>query len=219
MKVFLAIFMTCLFFGLQAKEQKSPSKQPNIVFFLIDDMGWSDVGAFGSTFYETPHIDALAAEGVKFTDAYAVCHVCSPTRGSILTGKYPAKLNLTDWISGRSNRPYQVLQNANKVVSLDHNETTLAEVLKKQGYTTAMFGKWHLGKKTKPTEHGFDIHAPHSVNANLGRRGFLNPKKIPGLDSGDYVTDRLAELGAQFIEKIKTNLSFYTCPTFLSTTP
>lgn len=179
------------------------NKPPNIVFFLVDDLGWSDVGCFGSSFYDTPNIDRLAAEGVRFTDAYAACHVCSPTRASILTGKYPATLNLTDWLNGRKNTPFQVLLNAEKAMSLDPKETTLAEALKKSGYATGLFGKWHLGRDTNPTEHGFDVHVPHSVNSNLGRRGFLNPKKIPGLDGGEYVTDRLAELAAQYIEENK----------------
>ena len=134
--------------------------RPNIVFFLVDDLGWSDVGSFGSPFYDTPHIDQLAAEGVRFTDAYAACHVCSPTRASILTGKYPATLNLTDWLNGRSDRPYQVLQNPDKAMVLDPDETTLAEVLKGEGYATALFGKWHLGRGTTPTAHGFDLHVP-----------------------------------------------------------
>ena len=110
--------------SVQAKE----TRQPNVVFFLVDDLGWSDVGCNGSPFYDTPNIDQLAAEGVRFTDAYAACHVCSPTRASILTGKYPATLNLTDWLSGRGNTPFQVLLNAEKAMSLDHEETTLAEV-------------------------------------------------------------------------------------------
>ena len=79
-----------------------PSRSPNVVFFLVDDLGWSDVGCYGSRFYETPNIDALAEDGVRFTQAYAACHVCSPTRASILTGKYPARLRLTDWLAGRS---------------------------------------------------------------------------------------------------------------------
>ena len=126
--------------------------KPNIIFFLVDDLGWSDVGCFGSSFYETPNIDKLAAEGMKFTDGYAACHVCSPTRASILTGKYPARINLTDWIGGRSNRPYQVLENAKKVINLDPADTTIAEVLKGLGYETALFGKWHLGKDTWPKD-------------------------------------------------------------------
>ena len=142
------------------------------VFFLVDDLGWSDVGCYGSSFYETPHIDRLAKEGVRFTSGYAACHVCSPTRASILTGKYPATMNLTEWLNGRSDRPYQLLLNPDKAMALDPKENTLAEVLKKEGYATALFGKWHLGKGTSPTEHGFDLHVPHSVNSNLGRRGF-----------------------------------------------
>ena len=119
----------------------SKSQPPNIVFFLVDDLGWSDVGCFGSSFYDTPNIDQLATEGVRFTDGYAACHVCSPTRASILTGKYPARMNLTDWIPGRGNFPFQVLANAEKVINLDRAELTLAEVLKDLGYETALFGK------------------------------------------------------------------------------
>ena len=176
------------------------TRKPNVVFFLVDDLGWSDVGCFGSSFYDTPNVDRLAEEGVRFTSGYAACHVCSPTRASILTGKYPATLNLTDWLNGRSNRPYQVLQNPDKAMALDPDETTLAEVLKQEGYATALFGKWHLGSNTTPTGHGFDLHVPYSVNSNLGRRGFYNPKDIPGLDGGEYVTDRLAELAASYID-------------------
>lgn len=182
---------------------EAEARKPNVVFFLVDDLGWSDVGCYGSRFYETPNIDRLATEGVRFTNAYAACHVCSPTRASILTGKYPARLNLTDWLNGRGNTTFQKLLNAEKALSLNHEETTIAEVLKDSGYATALFGKWHLGQDTSPTEHGFDLHVPHSVNSNLGRRGFYNPQKIPGLDGGDYVTDRLAELAARFIDKNK----------------
>ena len=120
------------------------NKPPNVVFFLVDDLGWSDIGCFGSSFYDTPNIDQLAAEGVRFTDGYATCHVCSPTRASILTGKYPARMNLTDWIPGRGNNSFQVLANAKKVISLDRDETTIAEVLKGLGYETALFGNGTL---------------------------------------------------------------------------
>ena len=204
-----AVFITIVFLStvcdLSAANprQNQAARLPNVVFFLVDDLGWSDVGCFGSSFYDTPNIDQLATEGVRFTDGYAACHVCSPTRASILTGKYPARMNLTDWIPGRGNFPFQVLANAEKVLNLKREETTLAEVLKDLGYETALFGKWHLGQDTNPTEHGFDIHVPHSVNSNLGRRGFLNPKDIPGLDGGEYVTDFLAELAAQYIEEKK----------------
>ena len=196
---FLSLVFCLLAFGTF----QSTARTPNVVFFLVDDLGWSDVGCYGSSFYETPHIDRLAKEGVKFTSGYAACHVCSPTRASILTGKYPATMNLTEWLNGRSDRPYQALLNPDKAMALDPGEITLAEVLKKEGYVTALFGKWHLGKDTSPTDHGFDIHVPYSVNSNLGRRGFHNPQKIPGLDGGEYVTDRLAELAANYIDDNK----------------
>ncbi len=192
-----------LFYLLVVGYFQVEARKPNILFFLVDDLGWSDVACFGSSFYETPNIDCLASEGVKFTSGYAACHVCSPTRASILTGKYPATMNLTEWLNGRSDRPYQLLLNPDKAMTLDPKETTLAEVLRMEGYSTALFGKWHLGQNTSPTEHGFDLHVPHSVNSNLGRRGFYKPKNIPGLDGGEYVTDRLAELAAEYIDQNK----------------
>ncbi|MCH2388353.1 MAG: sulfatase-like hydrolase/transferase, partial [Opitutales bacterium] len=196
MKISRFVLLVALLLGVAFAE----TRKPNVVFFLVDDLGWSDVGCFGSSFYDTPNIDRLAEEGVRFTSGYAACHVCSPTRASILTGKYPATLNLTDWLDGRSNRPYQVLQNPDKAMALDPDEISLAEILKQEGYATALFGKWHLGRNTTPTGHGFDLHVPYSVNSNLGRRGFYSPKDIPGLDGGEYVTDRLAELAANYID-------------------
>jgi len=121
------------------------ARPPNIVFILADDLGQRDLACYGSTFYETPNVDALAAHGVRFTDAYAACNVCSPTRAAILTGEYPARLHLTDWLPGRKDSPAQKL---NRPIILDHlpkGEVTLAQALKDGGYATAFFGKWHLG--------------------------------------------------------------------------
>ena len=87
-------------------------RRPNVVFFLLDDLGWKDLGCYGSDFYETPNIDSFAKQSVRFTQAYATCHVCSPTRASIMTGKYPARLDMTDWLSGRREFPFQQLSNA-----------------------------------------------------------------------------------------------------------
>src|SRR5690349_971346 len=106
---------------------------PNVVLFLVDDLGWTDLGCYGSRFYETPHVDRLAKEGVRFTQAYAACHVCSPTRASILTGKYPARLQITDWLPGRKEFPFQKLQNARILQQLPFEEVTLAEALQKDG--------------------------------------------------------------------------------------
>ncbi len=177
--------------------------QPNVILFLVDDLGWSDVGCFGSSFYETPNIDKLAGQSVRFTDAYAACHVCSPTRASILTGKYPATLNLTDWLPGRRNFAFQRYLNAEINQHLPYEETTIAEALKARGYATGIFGKWHLGKKpSTPLKHGFDIHVP-DVPSNW--RTFHGPFGMKNLASkkGDYLTDRLTDQAIEWIEQKK----------------
>ena len=97
---------------LPIQTEAAESQKPNVIFFLVDDMGWTDLGSYGSSFYETENIDRLAAQGMRFTQAYAACHVCSPTRASIMTGKYPARLMLTDWLTGRGEFPFQRFKNA-----------------------------------------------------------------------------------------------------------
>ena len=105
------LMLSLMFLFLNCNKNSIKEKSPNVIFFLVDDLGWSDLGCYGSEFHETPNIDKLAKQGVKFTDAYAACHVCSPTRASILTGKYPASINLTDWLPGRRDFPFQKLKN------------------------------------------------------------------------------------------------------------
>ena len=178
---------------------------PNVVFFLVDDLGWSDVGCYGSSFYDTPNIDALAQDGVRFTDAYAACHVCSPTRASILTGKYPARLHLTDWLPGRREFPFQKLKNAEIHQYLPLEEVTLAEVLKRHGYSTAIFGKWHLGEEPNgPNAQGFDVQIP-KWNKGWPKAGYHAPFELNGLEDaeGDYLTDRLTDEALSFIERNK----------------
>ena len=118
-----------------AKDAGQP--KPNFVFILIDDMGWKDVGCNGSTFYKTPNIDHLAAQGMRFTDGYAACPVCSPTRASIMTGKHPARLHLTDWLPGRTDRPSQKLLRPQFRQYLPPEEVTIAKALKPLGYVSA----------------------------------------------------------------------------------
>ena len=139
---------------LESKVLKNTCKRSNVVFFLVDDLGWSDLGCYGSTFYETPAIDQLAKDGVLFDNAYATCHVCSPSRASIQTGKYPGRTDLTEWLRGRGERDYEKLHSAKKLMALPDEEQTLAETLKAQGYSTVFYGKAHLGKE--PGEYGFD---------------------------------------------------------------
>ena len=184
---------------------QAADRPPNIVFFLVDDLGWSDVGCFGSRFYETPRIDQFAKEGVRFNQAYAACHVCSPTRASLLTGKYPARLHLTDWLPGRKDFPFQTLKMPEIHQHLPSEEKTLAEALKAHGYSTAIFGKWHLGNEPNgPLSQGFDIQVP-KWNGCCPKGGYYAPFKMDGLSyvAGDYLTDRLTDEALLYIEQNK----------------
>ena len=129
--------------GLSADLSAAP---PNVVLILIDDMGWTDLACYGSKFYETPNIDKLAASGVRLTQGYSACTVCSPTRAAVMTGKYPARLHITDWIAGHQ-RPFAKLKPPEWTQHLPHEETTIAEIFKAAGYVTAHIGKWHLGNE------------------------------------------------------------------------
>ena len=200
---YLFIIMTATFLVGCGSPEAPESDKMNVVFFLVDDMGWSDVGCYGSTFYETPNIDQFAKQGVKFTNAYAACHVCSPTRASILTGKYPATLHLTDWLPGRKDFPFQKLLNADINQHLPLEETTLAEALKAHGYGTAIFGKWHLGEEPSgPLEHGFDLQVPQNWYKCCPNLGYHAPFGLEGLEDseGDYLTDRLTDEALNYME-------------------
>ncbi len=189
--------------GGAVPDSKPDGTHPNIVFFLVDDLGWTDLGCYGSKFYETPNVDQLAQQGVRFTDAYAACHVCSPTRASILSGKYPARLGLTDWIPGRREFPFQTLTNAENLQQLPLEEVTLAETLKSHGYATGHFGKWHLGENPAgPLQQGFDVQVPR-WNKGWPKAGYHAPTKLVGLNDqpGDYLTDRLTDEAIKFIEQ------------------
>ena len=148
----------------QEKSQQVENRKPNIVFILADDLGWNQVGfTDSSTFYETPNIDKIAAEGMVFQNAYAAASICSPSRASIMTGKYPARLHITDYIPG-SPYPYEKLSTPSMVMALPQEEVTIAEMLKTNGYVTGHFGKWHLnvdknyvaGRVGDPGSQGFD---------------------------------------------------------------
>lgn len=204
---------------------------PNIVLILIDDMGWKDLGVYGSDYYQTPQIDRFAQDGIRFTNGYAACTVSSPTRASIMTGKYPARLHLTDWIEGWK-FPDAKLQIPDWKMFLPLEETTMAEVLKSAGYATAHVGKWHLGEDEKywPENQGFDINvggwAKGSPNLNKaksskGSNGYFSPYGNPRLKDGpegEYLTERLAEEACNFIadnedKPFFLNLWFYNVHT------
>ena len=182
-------------------------RRPNFVFFLIDDLGRQDLGCYGSPFYETPNIDRLAAQGMRFTDAYAACPVCSPTRASIMTGKYPARLRLTNYIPGaRSGK----LRSAEYFHYMKLDEVTLAEALQEGGYRTCFVGKWHLGDKPYyPEKQGFDVNVA-GCDAGAPPTYFYPYKRgnrsLPGLEegqSGEYLTDRLTDEALKLIEQNK----------------
>jgi len=178
--------------------------RPNFVFILIDDMGWRDLACYGSTIHESPNVDRLASQGMRFTDAYAACPVCSPTRASILTGRYPARLHLTDWIAGHE-RPFARLAIPDWTKYLPLDEVTIPEALKPAGYVAASIGKWHLGGPAyRPETQGFDL------NFGGDHRGqppsYFVPYKIPGIPdgpAGEYLTDRLTDEALRFIEAHK----------------
>src|SRR5687767_14902888 len=164
-------------------------RPPNVVVFLVDDLGATDLGCFGSTFYETPNVDRLAAGGMRFTAAYSACPVCSPTRASIMTGRYPQRTGITDYINaGGSNQPGQWKRNTRLLPSpyADHlalEERTIAEVLRDTGYATFFAGKWHLGGRGfLPTDQGFDSN---KGGYNPGSpRSYFTPYGNPYLKDG-----------------------------------
>jgi len=203
-------------------------QQPNVVLIVVDDMGWKDLGVYGSDFHKTPQIDNFAKDGVLFTNAYSACTVSSPTRASIMTGKYPAKLHLTDWIEGHK-MPKAKLQIPDWTMYVALEETTLAEVFKSNGYSTAHIGKWHLGENEKywPENQGFDLNiggnakGSPTLDKKQGLNGYFVPYGNPRLKDGpegEYLTERLTKEACDYIQQSQSkpfflNLWFYNVHT------
>lgn len=212
--------------------------RPNIVFILADDLGWRDLSNEGSEFYESPHIDRIAAEGMKFTRGYAACQVCSPSRASILTGKYPPNHGITTWIGDRAGEAWRNTKRHDPLLppeydrNLRASEVTLAEALRDAGYSTFFAGKWHLGSEGSwPTDHGFDINiGGWDKGSPIG--GYFSPWTNPNLESGppgESLPIRLGQETANFIEQHAKSasgeqpflayLSFYSVHGPIQTTP
>lgn len=178
------------------------AKGTNFIFFLVDDLGWADVGYNGSTFHKTPNIDAFAASGVQFTNGYAAASICSPTRASILTGRHPVRINITDWIPGNSTTgKFRKLEDRD---NLALEEVTIAETLKENGYQTFFAGKWHLGgKRYYPEQQGFDVNiGGHEAGGPKG--GYYAPWNNPNLTpkaDDNYLTERLTAETTAYIEE------------------
>ena len=201
-------------------------KRPNVVLILMDDLGWTDLACYGSKFYRTPNVDKLAAEGMRFTQAYAACPVCSPTRAALLTGKFPARLQLTDYIPGQPDRPTRKMLRANFRQELPLEETTLAELLAQAGYATGAIGKWHLGDQGfEPQRQGFAL-AKGGIAGGAVASHFApylkNAAQLPGLENppaGEYLTDRLTAEAEKFIEANRERPFFLYLPHYAVHTP
>jgi arylsulfatase A-like enzyme len=201
-----------------ATQSAAKVSPPNIVLFMVDDLGWRDLGCQGSGYYRTPNIDRLAAEGARFTDAYAACVVCSPTRAAVLTGRYPARLLLTDWLPSGRWDPHARLRPGRFVRSLPLEEWTLAEALRDGGYRTVHVGKWHLGGGpfSLPEHHGFDVNVAGDAHGAPGSYFFpyAGDWAIPStplratwntLADGrpdEYLTDRLTDEAVAYIRGV-----------------
>jgi arylsulfatase A-like enzyme len=197
----------------------SAKQRPNVVVFLADDLGWSDLGCYGSEFYETPRIDRLAAQGMRFTDAYASCPVCSPSRAALMTGRNPARIGLTAHIGAPGpnnwNRDTPLLP-ATSLGQLPLSEVTLAEVLHDAGYATMNAGKWHLGSEEYwPEYQGFDVNAGGwSQGGPFGGKQYFSPYGNPRLadgPEGEHLPDRLATETARFIHAHRHEPFFVQC--------
>jgi arylsulfatase A-like enzyme len=201
----VASLLTISSLPLQAQEKSGPTR-PNIVFILADDMGWKDLGCYGNPYNETPNLDLLAKSGIRFTQAYSACPVCSPTRASIMTGKYPARLQLTNFIGGVRTDPQSPVLPAKWNQYLEARETTLPELLKQKGYATGMVGKWHLGNHDSiaPWNQGFDYSRMITKNG-LDYYNYsicLDSYEKEFTDHGtEYMTDKLTEYGVEFIKQ------------------
>jgi arylsulfatase A-like enzyme len=196
------------------------AEKPNVVVFLIDDMGWNDPGCYGNAFHETPNIDRLAKDGLRFTAGYAACTVCSPTRAALLTGQYPARLHVTDWIAGHK-RPFAKLKVPDWTTHLPLETHSLAEAFQGAGYATASVGKWHLGGPPYyPERHGFDLNVGGTDKGSPP--AYFAPEKIPtlpGAKAGEYLPDVLTREAVKFIAANKDRPFFLYLPHYAVHTP
>jgi arylsulfatase A-like enzyme len=195
-------------------------ERPNIVLIVVDDWGWTDLGCYGSKYYETPNLDRLASQGIRFTQAYSACTVCSPSRAAILTGKYPARLHITDWIPGHKILN-QKLRPPDWTQHLPHQETTIAEAIKPAGYMTAAIGKWHLGgPQYWPETQGFDRSVAGTDKGSPP--AYFSPYKIatlPDGPAGEYLTDRECNEAIRFMEENRDKPFFVYLPHHAVHTP
>ncbi|WP_245813562.1 sulfatase [Lutibacter agarilyticus] len=207
----------------KTKEQKVKVEKPNILFIVADDLGYSDLGFMGSEYYETPNIDEIAANGMVFTNGYAGCQVCSPSRATLLTGQFTARHGVTDWIGAPEGEAWRTKNRYTKVLPaaykhhIDTNMVTLPMALKNAGYATFFAGKWHLGDEGfYPENYGFDMNKGgyHRGGPAGGYFAPFNNPKLDNKEPGENLSMRLAKETVNFIKASKDKpflayLSFY----------
>lgn len=228
----LTIFLLFVTLLIACKQQESENERSNILFIIADDLGYHDLSCMGSRFYETPNIDQIAAKGMVFTEGYATCPVCSPSRASIMTGKFSARHGITDWIGAKTGEEWRETGRHNQLLpseylhNLPHEYVTLPEAMKEAGYKTFFAGKWHLGSKGSwPTDHGFDINIG-GWDAGYPVGGYFSPFKNPNLDNckdGENLSIRLAQETIKFLKENRDTaffayLSFYAVHAPIETT-
>ncbi|QVY65979.1 sulfatase [Polaribacter sp. Q13] len=213
------LFTSLLSVGQKTNFKSNQDQKPNIVFILIDDFGWMDVGYNGSTFYETPNIDALAKDWMRFDNCYTPSPMCSPTRTSILTGKNPARHGITQWLPGlnraftKKGEKATVFSPKPKVQGIQESEITIGEAFQEAGYETSFMGKWHIGsfKETGgPKNHGFDSETAviESNKCTMFYPFWDNPQFFPNAKEGDNFTDLLTDAAIDFVSE-KRDTPFY----------
>ncbi|SHJ61962.1 Arylsulfatase A [Pseudozobellia thermophila] len=194
------------------KEPEPTAKKPNILFILVDDLGYADLGVMGSSYYETPNIDRLARSGTIFTNGYATCAVCSPSRASLLNGQFTARHGLTQYEGAKTGQAWKALNRHTKLLPpeyghhLDTNDVVLPEVLKDNGYVTFFAGKWHLGgaaNRSLPTDHGFDYNQGGYEKGGPYSGGYFSPFNNP------YMEDRDDEKGMSLSMKLAKETSAF----------
>ena len=223
--VFVTLSLALLFScapkkGLPVATKDTP---PNVIFIIADDLGYTDIGAYGSSFYETPNIDLLSKNAVRFTNGYANCPVCSPSRASFQTGKYPVNTGITDWIKGRKVEVGTTPNDRWVVPETEYDmklgETTIAEALKTKGYTTAFLGKWHLGETAAfwPENQGYDVNiggwSSGGPQHSKGSNGYFSPYGNPRLKDGpegEYLPERLTNEAIALL-KSNTDKPLFMC--------
>ncbi|MEZ4970232.1 MAG: sulfatase [Flavobacteriaceae bacterium] len=224
-KFYLLLIIIIVFYSCKEenKAAEKGDKKPNIVFILVDDLGLHDLSVTGSQFYETPNVDRIAKEGIIFNQGYAASRVCSPSRASIMTGKFTARHGITDWIGAASGTAWRKHNRHDKLLpaeymhSLPKNDVTIAEAMKAAGYKTFFAGKWHLGDEgSYPEDHGFEINkGGWDKGSPMG--GYFSPwdnPKLPNKVKGENLTMRLGVETANFIKEHRDTpffafLSFY----------